>query len=120
MVEQNLTVRLHLWLETGEGIGFGMGRALLLAKIEQHGSLKKAADELGMSYRAAWGKIKESERILGVKLIAQSGSKKEGYHLTEFGASLKEKYLRWFQTLEKEALRKARETFPWAIKGYED
>ena len=24
------------------------------------------------------------------------------------------------QTVEKEALRKARETFPWAIKGYED
>jgi molybdate transport system regulatory protein len=120
MDEQPLTVRLHLWLEKEEGICFGMGLALLLVKVDQHGSLKKAADELGMSYRAAWGKIKESERILGVKLIAQSGSKKEGYHLTEFGASLKEKYLRWFKTVEKEALRKAQEVFPWATKGYED
>lgn len=119
MDEQTLTVRLHLWLEKGEGIYFGMGRALLLDKIEQHGSLKKAADELGMSYRAAWGKIKESEKILGVKLIAQGGSRKEGCQLTEFGASLKEKYLRWFQTIEKEALRKAREIFPWTVKGYE-
>jgi hypothetical protein len=55
-----------------------------------------------------------------VKLIAQRGSKKEGYHLTEFGASLKEKYFRWFQMVEKEALRKAEEIFPGAIKGYED
>lgn len=119
MDEQVPTVRLHLWLETREGIYFGMGRALLLAKIEEHGSLKKAADELGMSYRAAWGKIKESEKTLGVKLIIQSGSKKEGCQLTEFGASLKEKYLRWFQTIEKQALRKAQEIFPWAVKSYE-
>lgn len=58
---------------------------MLLSKVQQHGSLKKAADEMGMSYRAAWGKIKKSEEILGIRLIEQSGSKREGYQLTDSG-----------------------------------
>ena len=48
-------IGLNLWLETTEGVLFGMGRAELLDKIEECGSLKKAAEEMGMSYRAAWG-----------------------------------------------------------------
>ena len=59
------TIRLHLWLETSQGVYFGLGRALLLARIDQYGSLQKAADALGMSYRAAWGKIKKTEKCWG-------------------------------------------------------
>ena len=47
------TVRMHLWLELGESVYFGMGRAMLLDRIEEYGSLRKAAESLGMSYRAA-------------------------------------------------------------------
>jgi hypothetical protein len=46
-------MRLHLWLETEEGFFFGMGRAQLLAMIAKHGSLRRAAEELCMSCRAA-------------------------------------------------------------------
>jgi len=112
------TVRLHLWLEKGDEVFFGAGRALLLAEIEKHGSLSKAAEELGMSYRAAWGKIRKTEKVLGVKLIAQNGCRKEGHRLTEQGLLLKEQYLRWFQEIEKCALSKAAEIFPWRVKGY--
>jgi molybdate transport system regulatory protein len=114
------TIRLHLWLETTEGVFFGTGRALLLAKIEEHGSLKKAAEDLGMSYRAAWGKIRATEEVLGVKLIAQKGCKKGGLRLTEHGLLLKEKYLVWFHEVEMWALRKAREVFPWPVKSFEE
>ena len=114
------TIRLHLWLETTEGVFFGTGRALLLAKIEEHGSLKKAAEDLGMSYRAAWGKIRATEEVLGVKLIAQNGCKKGGHRLTEHGLLLKEKYLLWFHEVEMWALRKAREVFPWPVKSFEE
>jgi molybdate transport system regulatory protein len=116
--QQEPTIRLHLWLETPEGVFFGTGRALLLTKIEEHGSLKKAAEDLGMSYRAAWGKIRATEEVLGVKLIAQRGSKKGGHRLTQHGVLLKEKYLIWFQEVEQWALRRAREIFPWPVKGY--
>jgi molybdate transport system regulatory protein len=112
------TIRLHLWLETPDGIFFGVGRALLLAKIEEHGSLSKAAEALGMSYRAAWGKIRRTEKVLGVKLIVQNGCKKGGHRLTEQGLLFKEKYLLWFQEIEKWALIKAREIFPWPVKSF--
>jgi molybdate transport system regulatory protein len=112
-------MRLNLWLETADGLCFGLGRALLLARVEQCGSLRKAAEEMGMSYRAAWGKIKKSEEILGVKLIVQSGSKREGYHLTDSGKMIMEKYLLWFDEVEKEALKKAREILPVTVKSYD-
>jgi molybdate transport system regulatory protein len=118
--QQAPTIRIHLWLETSEGIFFGAGRALLLVKIEELGSLKKAAEELGMSYRAAWGKIRATEEVLGVKLIAQNGSKRDGHRLTENGRLLKEKFLLWFKEVEQEALKKAREIFTWPVKGYEE
>lgn len=113
-------IRMHLWLETAEGLYFGLGRAMLLSKIQRHGSLRKAAEEMGMSYRAAWGKIKKSEEILGVKLIDQIGSKREGYQLTESGKALMDSYFAWFDAMEKEALRKARELLPVPVKSYEE
>ena len=117
---QGPTIRLHLWLETDEGVFFGAGRALLLAKIEEHGSLKKAAEDLGMSYRAAWGKIRATEKVLGLRLIAQKGCKKGGHRLTEDGLLFKKKFFLWFHEVEKEALRKAKEIFPWPVKSYEE
>jgi molybdate transport system regulatory protein len=53
---------MHLWLESGESVYFGMGRVMLLDMIEEHGSLRKAAEALGMSYRAAWDKVRRAER----------------------------------------------------------
>jgi molybdate transport system regulatory protein len=112
------TIRLHLWLETPDGIFFGAGRALLLAKIEECGSLSKAAEALGMSYRAAWGKIRRTEKILGVKLIVQNGCKKEGHRLTEHGRIFKEKYFLWLRETERWAMEKAREIFPWSVQSF--
>ena len=113
------TMRLHLWIETAEGLCFGLGRAMLLAKIDEHGSLKRAAEDLNMSYRAAWGKIKKSEEILKVKLVAQKGGKNEGYQLTDSGRALMESYFVWFQEVEREALKRAKELFPWNVKCHD-
>ena len=111
-------MRMRLWLETRDGLLFGLGRAQLLKKIDEHGSLKKAADDLGMSYRAAWGKIKKTEEILGTPLIEQGGSKREGYHLTDTGRSLMESFLTWFEEVERNALERAQERLPWCVKGF--
>ncbi len=112
------TMRLRLWLEKGDGLCFGLGRAMLLAKIEEHGSLKKAAEEMSMSYRAAWGKIKKSEETLGIELITRSAGRKDGYRLTDVGRSLTEKYLAWYGEVEKYALGKARKMLPLPIDGF--
>ncbi|MCU0574575.1 MAG: LysR family transcriptional regulator [Syntrophobacteraceae bacterium] len=111
-------MRIRLWLETPKGLYFGLGRAQLLKKVGEHGSLKKAAEDLGMSYRAAWGKIKKTEEILGVQLIEQVGCKRDGYRLTEIGRAYMEDFLSWFEEVEQTALERARMKLPWPVRGY--
>ncbi|NDV26844.1 winged helix-turn-helix domain-containing protein [Desulfovibrio sp. JC010] len=112
------TIRLHLWLEGGEGVFFGYGRLLLLDKIETCGSLKKASEELGMSYRAAWGKIKQTEQVLGFQLMERAGSRRSGYRLTEAGRVVRDKYLEWFNKVEQDARARAEEIFPWKSRSF--
>lgn len=120
MKENTPTIRLHLWLDTEGGVFFGSGRAQLLEEIDRHGSLKAAAAAMGISYRAAWGKLKQSEAVLGVRLVQVRGSNKAGYELTEDGRMLKDLFLRWFDAVEQAALEKARDIFPWPARTYRD
>ncbi len=118
MDSHNPTIRLHLWLEGGEGVFFGYGRLLLLDRIEICGSLKKASEELGMSYRAAWGKIKQTEQVLGFQLMERVGSRRSGYRLTEAGRIVRDKYFEWFNKVEQDARIRAEEIFPWKSKSF--
>ncbi|MDD3312205.1 LysR family transcriptional regulator [Pseudodesulfovibrio sp.] len=111
-------MRLHLWLETGDGVLFGLGRLQLLRKVEQCGSLKAAAESLGMSYRGAWGKIKATEKLFGEKLIERAGSRREGYHLTLFGSGLAHDFDEWFREVERFALEKSGQYLPFAPVKY--
>lgn len=119
MDKDNPTVRLHIWLETDSGVLFGSGRAQLLANIEKYGSLKRAAENMGMSYRAAWGKIRKTEDILGYKLIVKTG-KNRRYQLSERGKELTDKFRFWLDKVEQEALKEARELFPWSTDVYKE
>jgi molybdate transport system regulatory protein len=58
-----------IWLEKGGGVQ-GDGFFKLLEHIEQTGSISGAAAAMGMSYRAAWGKIKAAEKNWGMILVA--------------------------------------------------
>ncbi len=111
-------VRLHLWLETEEGVFFGLGRLQLLERIESRGSLKAAAASLDMSYRAAWGKIKRTERILGFSLIEKTAGNRSGYRLTEVGQLLMDRYRQWLTEVEELALERARKLLPCDPCGY--
>lgn len=114
--EEEIEIKINIRLEKKNGVIFGLGRYLILNEIEKHGSLKKAAEEIGMSYRAAWGKIKNSEKILGRKLIEKE-TNKEGYHLTSFGKILKEKFLQYTTETENYAKEKFKEDFSFLQKG---
>ena len=95
----NPDVKLHLWLEENSGVYFGKGRYEILALIDELGSLKLAAEKLGMSYRGAWGKIKKTEEIIGRKLITKEANK-EGYKLTAFGT----RFINEFRNFQQEVL----------------
>ena len=113
-------VRLHIWLETGSGTFFGAGRAQLLARVERLGSLKKAAASMGMSYRAAWGKIHQSEKELGVKLLSTNGNRRDGLRLTKFARVLVERFETWVAIVEQEAVHHAGEIFPFAVRCFHE
>ncbi|MBM4054391.1 MAG: LysR family transcriptional regulator [Planctomycetes bacterium] len=80
-----MKVKIKIWLEDENGVAFAEGRRLLLEAVDRLGSLNAAAKELGMSYRAAWGKIKATEKVLGAKLlkVTTGGKGGGGAELTE-------------------------------------
>ncbi len=86
IVEENVlpVVKVHVWFEKDSGVYFGHGRYELLLLINELGSLKLAAEKMGISYHGAWGKIKKTEEVIGQSLIYKDNNK-EGYKLTEFG-----------------------------------
>lgn len=119
MERRKPTVRLHLWLEDDDATIFGSGRVFLLDLIEEYGSLRKAARTLGMSYRAAWGKLHASEEMLGMKLIENSGNRRDGCHLTPEGRRLRDMFKLWFAMVEEIALEQADNIFPWNVRSYD-
>jgi len=61
--------KLKLWVEKDGVLVFSDYRAMLLDHIAKTGSIRGGAERMGLSYRRAWGKIKEIERNLGVRLV---------------------------------------------------
>jgi molybdate transport system regulatory protein len=76
-----------------EGI-LGDGKFELINFIDQLGSLKAAADKTGISYRKAWGNVKDAEEKLGFLLVEKHRGGKHGGNsiLTTEGKKLIEAY----------------------------
>ncbi len=72
MPDSNSNVKLHpkltLQFFTDEKC-FGPGVAILLEKIKENNSIRKACAQIGMSYSKAWTIIKRAETNLGFKLL---------------------------------------------------
>ncbi len=93
--KNDVFLRYKMWLSavSGEGI-LGDGKYKLLRTIEEKGSLKAAAEHLGMSYRKAWGDIKKAEELLGYNLTDKHRGGKDGGKsiLTDKAKNLLEAY----------------------------
>ncbi|MBD5559376.1 MAG: LysR family transcriptional regulator [Clostridia bacterium] len=48
---------------------FGPGAAALLELVEEHGSLRAAAGQMGMAYSKAWRILRNAESVLGFPLL---------------------------------------------------
>ena len=72
-------------------------RVQLLAAIAETGSLAAAAQRMDLSYRRAWGKVREMERNLGLSLVESvaGGAGGGGSRLTIEGAELVRRYQRF-------------------------
>ncbi|MEE9277690.1 MAG: LysR family transcriptional regulator [Dehalococcoidia bacterium] len=86
--------RCKLWLEHDDNIAMSDYRFRLLAAIHDTGSLSAAAQRLGLSYRRAWGKIRELEQNLDACLVesAAGGAGGGRSRLTAEGLDLLHRY----------------------------
>ena len=55
-------LRGRVWIDGPEGTFFGHGRATLLERIIEHGSITKAAKSMDMAYRHAWDLVDSMNR----------------------------------------------------------
>ncbi len=94
MSGKTLHPRSKIWIEAdGQNMVFGGGRLSLFQAIAEYGSINRAAAELGMSYRAAWGKITATEKHLGIKLVDKyMGGTRSGSELTPEAKKLMDAY----------------------------
>jgi molybdate transport system regulatory protein len=90
-----LSVKSKVWIENENGqLIFGTGRLYILQAISRHGSIHAAAQELQMSYRAVWGKIRATEKRLGQDLLDRKtgGVRGGGSKLTPFARQIIDRF----------------------------
>jgi molybdate transport system regulatory protein len=105
--------RLKLWVVFGNRVKFGEGRAELLEAVERLGSFKQAVEQMGMSYRAAWGYFRELERAAGVKFLERHPGRgpEGGTRLTPEGRRFLKRYRRFRQGLDGVVTRHFEQSF---------
>lgn len=94
---------------------FGPGVVILLEKIKENNSIRKAAFEISMSYSKAWTIIRRAETNLGFKLLESKtgGVDGGGATLTENGERLLADYRKCEQELFEFCEKKFTEHFSW-------
>lgn len=88
-----MEIKAKFWIENKGEVVLGGGKTALLLAVDRFGSIQRAADEFGMSYRHAWGAIKKIEKRGGFKIVDTKLGGKEGggAQLTPKGKAFVEK-----------------------------
>ena len=73
-----MEIKAKFWIENKGEVVLGEGKTALLFAVDRLGSIQKAADQFGMSYRHAWGIIKKIEQRVGFRLVETKLGGKEG------------------------------------------
>ena len=100
--------RVKVWLETEGRYAFGFGLCEILQAVGRTGSIKRAAADLGKSYRHVWGRIKQAEEAFGRPLVEShvGGSGPQRTSLTPVARRMVACFLdlrgRMFQLVEQE------------------
>lgn len=110
---KSLSPRLKVWVDAEEGLVLSDYRVRLLELIGETGSLTEAAERTGLSYRRAWGKVKEIEANLGMKLVESTVGGAGGGHtrLTDQGREMVDRYQRFRARIGAMAEREFEECF---------
>ena len=95
---RTLNAHGRVWLTLNGKNFMGRGRAELLKRIAETGSISKAAIAMKMSYKAAWNAVDAMNNAYGETLVesATGGSRGGGSRITELGLQV----LAQFDTLQ--------------------
>lgn len=96
----NYKLKGKVWIEINDKTLIGEGKVILLIKTAEFGSLRKAAEATGISYRQAWYSINRMNSVAEFPLIQlKHGGEKGGIaKLTEYG----EKVISAYKKAEEE------------------
>jgi len=97
--------RLTIRIDFDDGSGLGPGKVQLLERVAETGSIRKAAAQLGMSYRKAWLLLQALKETFGMPLVetAAGGKSGGGTSLTAAGREVVVRY----RSLERAATKAA-------------
>ncbi len=73
-----MKVKSKVWFEKDNELVFGLGKTLILKKIQETGSISQAAKSMRMSYRHAWSYVCSAEKRLGFPLLIKVKGGKDG------------------------------------------
>lgn len=93
-------LKLKAQLYCGDEIAMGPGKADLLEAIEREGSISRAGQAMGMSYRRTWLLVDEMNRCWVEKLVetVPGGANNRGARLTAHGRDV----LRLYRAIEED------------------
>jgi molybdate transport system regulatory protein len=100
---KKVTAKFRLWIVFDERVKFGVGRAELLELIDELGSIKHAVAQIGMSYRAVWGYLRELESAAGFKFLERTpgSGPRSGARLTEEAKAFLRRYQLFMARVER-------------------
>jgi molybdate transport system regulatory protein len=92
--ESGIVLKSKVWLEKDGKLFMGYGRATLLERIDQLGSISAAARSMKLAYRNAWLWVEAMNRLAPKPLVVKStGGPRGGYaRLTEEGHRIIKEY----------------------------
>lgn len=105
--------RFKVWVLFGGRTKFGDGRAQLLELIHELGSIKRAVARFSMSYRNAWGYLRELDEAAGFEFLERKagGGPRGGTRLTKEGQAFLKRYWRFTRGLRDVVERRFNQSF---------
>lgn len=105
-----IEIKYKVWIEKDGEILMGLGRDELLREIEKTGSIRQAAESMGITYRKALYFIDAMEKRAGKKIVekVRGGAGGGGSKLTDYGKQLLkefEKVVKEFEESKQKALK---------------
>lgn len=101
---EKMKLKIRTYFEDEQNDSFlGIGVLWLLEGIGKHGSIRKAAEVMGMSYSKAHQILKKLENTLGFPMLERhrGGNDRTGARLTEKGEKYLEKYRVFHRRIEE-------------------